>query len=233
MSCNLHTVGKTRPRRITGIVDCGVFLVVTGLVIAVYLTPLKDWLANGQFVQDRLGLFGFAAPLVFTFSSALLTVIGTPRLLLCSLGGMAFGFAWGLMWTQLGTLLGSYVVFLFIRWRGREYALHLFTRFRGFSQQLEKRGLMSVVLIRQLPINGFYNNVLLGLTPVSHGDFLIGSLLGFLPLGVTACLLGAGLIQKDLFKGVRYIVLGLACSVILGYIFNRLFDKLSATREYD
>ena len=219
--------------RDTGIVKGSVFLIVSGLVIAVYLTPLRDWLGDGQFVKDHLSLFGFSAPLVFTCCSALLTVIGTPRLLLCSLGGFAFGFTWGLIWTQLGTLLGSYVVFLLIRWRGRDYALQHFTRFRGLSRQLEKRGLMGVVLIRQLPINGFYNNVLLGLTPVSHGDFLIGSILGFLPLGVTACLLGAGLIQKNLFMGVQYIALGLGCSVALGLICNGLFNKFPATRDYD
>ena len=92
---------------------------------------------------------------------------------------------------------------------------------------------MGVALIRQLPINGFYNNVLLGLTPVSHGDFLLGSVLGFLPLGVTACLLGAGLIQKDLFMGVQYIALGLACSVVLGLICNGLFNKLYPSRDND
>jgi uncharacterized membrane protein YdjX (TVP38/TMEM64 family) len=79
-----------------------------------------------------------------------------------------------------------------------------------------------VVLIRQLPLSGFYNSVFLGLTPVSHGDFLLGSFLGFLPLGVTACLLGAGLIQGDMLKGIQYIAMGLACSVILGYMLNRL-----------
>ncbi len=215
------------------VVNAGVFLIMTGLVIAVYLTPLRDWLADGHFVKDRLGLFGFSAPLVFTFCTALLTVIGIPRLLLCSLGGFAFGFAWGLIWTQLGTVIGSYVVFLLIRWCGRDYALHHFTHFRGLSLQLEKQGLMGVALIRQLPINGFYNNVLLGLTPVSHGDFLLGSVLGFLPLGVTACLLGAGLIQKDLFMGVQYIALGLACSVVLGLICNGLFNKFYPSRDND
>ncbi len=222
MSDNLTPEPKRRTGRIAGIVNGGVFIAIIVLGAAVYFTPLKTWLAQGQLIKEQLALFGMAAPAVFTAASALLTAIGAPRLLLCSLGGMAFGFAWGLAWSQLGTVLGSYATFLFVRWRGRDYALSHFPRLRKFSQNMESRGLMSVVLVRQLPLNGFYNNVFLGLTPVSHGDFILGSLLGFLPLGVTACLLGAGLIQGDLVKGVQYVALALASSVILGFLLNHL-----------
>ncbi len=231
MSENLIPEPKRRLGRIAGIVNGGVFLAVIVLGAAVYLTPLKTWLAQGQFIKEHLALFGIAAPAVFSLAAALLTAVGAPRLLLCSLGGMAFGFAWGLAWSQLGTVLGSYATFLFVRWRGRDYALSHFPRLRRFSQNMESRGLMSVVLVRQLPLNGFYNNVFLGLTPVSHGDFILGSLLGFLPLGVTACLLGAGLIQGDLVKGVQYVALALACSVILGFLLNHLVRGKNRGRD--
>ncbi len=226
-SGNLQVPRKARSKCMAGIINAAVFLAVTGLVVAVYLSPLQGFLTDGLWVKQRLALFGLSAPLVFTFGSALLTVVGTPRLLLCSLGGMVFGFAWGLIWTQLGTLLGSYVIFLSIRWFGRDYVLRHCSHLRGFSQRMATRGFMSVVLIRQLPIHGFYNNVLLGLAPVGHGDFLLGSLVGFLPLGIAACLLGAGLIQRNLLQGVEYLALGLACSVVLGFILKRLFNKLS------
>ena len=73
------------------VVNAGVFLIMTGLVIAVYLTPLRDWLADGHFVKDRLGLFGFSAPLVFTFCTALLTVIGIPAYCYAHLEGSHLG----------------------------------------------------------------------------------------------------------------------------------------------
>jgi len=198
---------------------------------AVYFTPLKGWLADGQLIKGHLDLLGAAAPVAFTLGTALLASVGTPRLMLCTVGGMAFGFAWGLAWTQLGTLLGSYATFLFIRWRGKNYALCRFPRLRNFAQGLENNGLISVILFCQLPLNGFYNNVLLGLTPVSHFHFLVGSLLGFLPMGITACLLGAGLIQRDLLKCVQYIGLGLACSAILGFVLNYLIRKSGISRN--
>jgi len=198
-----------------------VFLLVIVLGAAVYLTPLKSWLDQGQLIKDQLGSFGSAAPLVFTIGAALLTAIGATRLLLCSLGGMTFGFVWGLLWSQIGTLTGSYAIFLFVHSRGRDYALQRFPRLRRFSDKLESQGLLSVRVLRQLPLNGFYNSVFLGLTPVRHWDFVFGSLLGFLPLGVTACLIGAGLIQADFAKGVQYVALALACSAVFGLLLNR------------
>lgn len=212
---------QARARRMTGIVNGGVFLAVIALGVAVYFTPLKTWLAHGQFIKDQLDLFGIAAPAVFTAGCALLTAVGVPRLLLCSLAGMTFGFAFGLLWSQLGTVLGAYATFLCVRWLGKAYTMAHFPRLRKFAQNIESHGLMSVVLIRQLPVTGFYNTALIGLTPVNHGEFLLGSLLGFLPLGITACLLGAGLIQRDWLQGVQYIVLALLSSAMLGWLLRR------------
>jgi uncharacterized membrane protein YdjX (TVP38/TMEM64 family) len=211
-----------------GIINGGVFLAVLALGAAIYLTPLQSWLAQGQPIKEHLALFGLAAPLVFTAAAALLAAVGVPRLLLCSLGGVVFGFAWGLAWSQLATVLGSYATFLFVRWRGQAYALSHFPRLRGLSQHIERRGLLAVVLIRQLPVTGFYNTALLGLTPVNHRDFLLGSVLGFLPMGLPACLLGAGLIQSDWLKGLQYGVLGLACSAALGLALKRLARRKAA-----
>ncbi len=217
-----------------GVVNGGIFMVMVGLVIAVYQTPLGEWLADGEIIKAQLAQFGSAAPLVYTLATAILVAAGTPRLVLCSLGGMAFGFAWGLIWSQIGSLLGSYVIFLFIRWRGINFTLHHFPRLRGFSQRMENKGWLSVVILRQLPLNGFYNNALLGVTSVSHGNFLLGSLLGFLPLGIPASLLGAGLIQRDFLKGMQYITFGFACSVLLGFILNRQINKLYSNKsDYD
>lgn len=216
--------GPSRGRS-SRLVHWGVVLSVLALGAAVYFTPIKDWLAQGELIKTQLDVFGMAAPLVFVVLIAMLSAIGVPRLLLCSLGGMTYGFAWGLLWTQLGTLLGSYATFLFVRWRGRDYALSHYPRLRRFSRHMESRGVVSVILLRQLPMNGFYNNVFLGLSPVGQGDFLLGSLLGYLPLGVTACLIGAGLIQADLAKGVQYAALALSSSVILGVLLNGLLRR--------
>ena len=69
----------------------------------------------------------------------------------------------------------------------------------------QARGWRSVLFMRQLPISGLYNDILLGMSTVSHCDFWIGSALGFLPLGVTATLVGAGAIQADISHLAQYL----------------------------
>jgi uncharacterized membrane protein YdjX (TVP38/TMEM64 family) len=211
------------PSKRGGSVLHGIFFVLLlALGVAVYFTPLKNWLGQGQMLKAQLAGFGPAAPLVFTALAALLTAAGAPRLLLCSLAGLVFGFAEGLLWSQAATLLGSYGVFLFARRFGGRYELNNFRRLGRFSGMIENNGVLSVVLIRQLPMSGFYNNLFLGLTRVRHWQFLLGSLLGFLPLGVTACLVGAGLLQGNLFKTAEYVAVGLALAALSAYLFKWL-----------
>lgn len=187
-----------------------------GCGLLVYLTPLKAWLEQGQLIVAQLAALGYWAPLAYVLAGAVLAAAGMPRLLICSLGGLAFGFAWGLAWSHLATLLGSYATFLFVRWGGRDWSLDHFPRLRGFTGQMHQRGVLAVLLIRQLPMAGFYNNLLLGLTPVNHRDFWIGSFFGFLPMGVTASLLGAGMIQADAAQAARYMALAAVSFGALG-----------------
>ncbi|MGX2041940.1 TVP38/TMEM64 family protein [Methylocaldum sp. MU1018] len=217
----------TGATRTGGILHGASFAVVLALGGAFYFTPLKNWLAQGMMLKDELAGYGLAAPLVFTAAGAVLTAVGAPRLILCSLGGLAFGFAWGLFWSQLATVLGSFATFLLIRRFGVGDRLKRLRQFDRLTGPIERNGILAVVLVRQLPLNGFYNNVLLGMTRVGHLDFLVGSFIGFLPMGITACLIGAGLFQADLSKSVEYVALTLVSSITLGYALKRLHGFLS------
>ncbi|MBS1214512.1 MAG: hypothetical protein H6R26_3129 [Proteobacteria bacterium] len=215
---------------LAGVANAGVVLFAIALCALVYLTPLRNWLTEGQVIKHELATFGLAAPLVFAACCAFLVAIGVPRLLLCSLGGMIFGFAWGLLWTQIGTVLGAYATFLFVRWRGRVHTLQQFPKLRGLSQRLRGNGLVAVLVVRQLPVNGLTNGLLLGLSPVSHRDFLIGTFLGFLPQGIAACLIGAGLIHADMTRDVGYLALGVATSVLLAFGLKRFVAARNSSK---
>lgn len=184
---------------------------VIGCSFLIYSMPLKDVLNQGQHVKSWLAETGYAAPAVFTLAVAVLTALGMPRLLLCSLAGMVFGFAWGFVWSHLGTVLGAYGTFIFARWSGREFVQQKFPRIIALSKSNQARGWRSVLFMRQLPISGLYNDILLGLSSVSHADFWIGTTLGFLPLGVTATLIGAGALQADLAHLGQYLAIA-ACA---------------------
>lgn len=178
---------------------------VVGCSLLIYSMPLKEVLNQSHQIKSWLAETGYAAPAVFTLAAALLTAIGMPRLLLCSLAGVVFGFTWGFVWSHFGTVLGAYGTFLFARWSGREFVQQKFPKIIALSQSTQARGWRSVLFMRQLPISGLYNDILLGLSTVSHCDFWIGTALGFLPLGVTATLVGAGAIQADISHLAQYL----------------------------
>jgi len=180
-------------------------IAVLGCSFLIYSMPLKEVLSQSQQIKLWLAETGYAAPAVFTLAAALLTAIGMPRLLLCTLAGVVFGFTWGFVWSHFGTLLGAYGTFIFARWSGREYVQQKFPKIIALSQATQARGWRSVLFMRQLPISGLYNDILLGMSTVSHCDFWIGSALGFLPLGVTATLVGAGAIQADMSHLAQYL----------------------------
>jgi uncharacterized membrane protein YdjX (TVP38/TMEM64 family) len=172
-------------------------------------------------LSSELLSFGVAAPLVFVTATITLTILGAPRLLVFSLGGLAFGAGLGLVWSLLGTLLGAYATFLLVRTLGGDAILHRYPKLNRYCHGIPNRGLLTVLLVRQMPMNGLHNNLLLGLSSVKHRDFLLGSTLGYLPLGVAASLVGAGVITGDLTRMVQFLGAGLAFSLIIAFVLKR------------
>ncbi|MBN2108138.1 MAG: hypothetical protein JW832_12005, partial [Deltaproteobacteria bacterium] len=66
-----------------------------------FLPQFREQFGRIHEISEYLRSFGWAAPLVFIFAVAGLVAVGVPRLLLCPIGGMAFGFWQGLLWVQL------------------------------------------------------------------------------------------------------------------------------------
>lgn len=192
-------------------------LVLLGVMLAVlwliYGSPLRQSLGHLREMNTHLSRMGFWAPLIFTVAVALLVAAGCPRLLLCPIGGMAFGFWEGLLWSQLGTLIGSYLLFLFVRWSGQELVLRRWPKLGQLRIVLERHGVFFVMLIRQVPVWGVFLNLILGLSPVHHFDFLIGTLIGNLPEAIPCTLIGSSALQPHPSQSAWQI--GLAVSLLL------------------
>jgi uncharacterized membrane protein YdjX (TVP38/TMEM64 family) len=124
---------------------------------------------------------------------ALLVGCGVPRLLLCTVAGMALGFWRGMLVGECGTVMGYYGIFLFIRWGGRDWALHRFPKLRKWSDLIQGQGILGVILLRHVPIHGTLTNLGLGLSRIRHRDFLIGTAIGVISEAIPATLVGAGL----------------------------------------
>ena len=176
------------------------------LFLAIHTTSLGEQLRNWDSLTALFKAGGFRAELSFVAISALLMMIGTPRLLFWGVAGFAFGFWEGLLWSSCGSLLGSYIGFRGARWGGRAWLIGRFGKNRFFSRIVAiEPTIASVILIRLLPVSNAIANVGLALGKVSTRSFLVGSLIGFLPQGVVALIIGSGMADDVPWAGAAQI----------------------------
>jgi uncharacterized membrane protein YdjX (TVP38/TMEM64 family) len=187
-----------------------------------YLLPYEDLPGWVEAIGERVALLGWYGPLAFALITAVMTGVGVPRLLMTGVAAALFGFTWGLVSSQFGALAGAYVTFALARWSGRESGLERWPRLQRFTGLLSERGIIPVLLIRQLPVSSFFINLLLGLTAVRTRDFFIGSMIGFLPEAIPVALIGAGLAQGSFAEMLKYLLVGMLLFVTLGLLLRWL-----------
>lgn len=208
-------------------------VLVAGLLLAspfLLTVPVHDWLRAGDRLRTALDALGGFAPLLFALASALGTALGLPRLIFCTSAGWLFGFEEGFLLSHFGSLLGAYGLFILARHTRPETLIRRHPRLAGLARPVGQ-GWFSVLVVRQLPLAGLYNDILLAWSPVSHRDFWIGSFLGFLPLGLTASLAGAGIIETDLGKAGLYLGAATLLFLVLSFGFRWLIDRKGRTPE--
>ncbi len=133
------------------------------------------------------------APLGFIVLHVAASLFFVPRTLLAVAAGLLFGGWWGPVWAALGSLAGAIAGYLVAR--------HLYsgfveradpTRLRALLARADNGGWRMVAMVRLLPlIPHSLTNYAFGLTRVSLVAYVIGSLLGQLPLTIAYADLGA------------------------------------------
>ncbi len=197
------------------------FVILLAAIALIHLTPVRQSLEDVHALSLKIKALGWWSPLAFTAIAGILISVGVPRLLLCSVGGMAFGFYWGLILSQMGTLIGYYITFLFVRWSGREYILNKWPKLNKYKDFFKAKGILIVLLIRQMPIAGFYINIVLGLSHIRHANFLLGTVVGILPEAIPATMIGAGVISLSPAKSITAISIAVVFFVIVWTIVGR------------
>jgi uncharacterized membrane protein YdjX (TVP38/TMEM64 family) len=181
--------------------------VVAAAFASVYFTPARNYLGNVQTVKGWLLSLGWGGPAAWMGIVFVMVASGTPRLLFCPIGGLAFGFWYGLLWTQAATLAGYYVLFLFVRWGGRDFVLRHWPRVGRLREHVHGHSAALLVFaVRQLPISGLIINLLLGLSPIRHRHFLLGTAFGILPEAVPFTLVASGVLKLSGENTPLYIV---------------------------
>ncbi|MEI6564152.1 MAG: TVP38/TMEM64 family protein [bacterium] len=207
-------------------------LVVIACITLVHFTPLKALTSDVAWKRHIQQLGIWASSIYFLVSTALIA-LGIPRMLLCWLAGVLFGFKAGFIIGQFSALLGSYATFIFARWGGREWVRHRIENSKRLSGMLKKPSTFTIFMVRQLPIAGIVPNLILGLTPVKHRYFLLGSFLGYLPSSALVAVIGSsfgkGFSQETFDHSIKQIgaaMLGLlAVSLVVWYLRKKLTKK--------
>jgi uncharacterized membrane protein YdjX (TVP38/TMEM64 family) len=171
-----------------------VIILVSALAI-VRFSPLGAYLqiSNIEMLQTKLHEFSRLAPAVFLVGGAFLITIGTPRSVISILGGLVFGLFWGILLALSAALLGSTAIFLLTKWLGRPLFKQ---KVGGYLKAIENHtkadGFLLVIIMRQLP--------LIGLTSISMGIFLLGSIVGLLPETIIFALFGSSLQERFVLR---------------------------------
>jgi|GEM_PF-278345 len=186
------------------------------------LTTLGEFLTDFHRIRLVLDEGDVCAELIFVPLAALLVAVGTPRLIFYGLAGLTFGFWKGLLLAQVGTLVGAYATYLFVRWAGRGWISARLSRYTSARKVLTiQPSIWPVLMTRQLPLGGLVINIGLGLSPVTSVPFLIGSFLGFLPLGVVVTLVGSGLVEDHAWESVIQLLTAALVALLSGVWLGR------------
>lgn len=196
-------------------------LVVAAFMALAHFTPMKAWITNVQSWKNFVREFGWMAHAVFAFVSAGAVMMGVPRLAFCSAAGLIFGFGEGLLLSLLGSTLGSYGAFILSRHGFRRAAEARAEKWPWLKQMLKKPSLMRVFWARQLMVPGIVLNVLIGMTPVRHSRFLLGTALGYLPLNIAFSLVGSGLGKESIATTMTQLLAAMAVINVAAWLVFR------------
>ena len=202
---------------------------VAALLGLVYFSPLRGYLTHWREISQQLRGLGPWGPVVFTLGVAVLVALGFPRLLLCVIAGMTFGFWQGLLWAQLGTLLGNYVLFFAARYFLHDWAVKVLAhRGRSLHDLVRREGMAGVILARQVPVPGLLINLACGLLPLRQRHFLLGTIIGQVPEAIPATLFGAAGAHGELDKR-SVLLIGLAvAAMVIAWFGLRWFTRRQA-----
>lgn len=209
--------------------------VVAAAFALVYFTPARKCFGNVQAVKYWLLSLGWMGPAAWMAIVFTLVAAGMPRLLFCPIGGLAFGFWHGLLWTQVATLAGYYALFLFVRWGGSDFVLRHWSRVGRLKEHFHGHSAALLVFaVRQLPISGLIINFLLGLSPIRHRHFLLGTTFGILPEAIPFTLVASGMVKltsqnTPLYIAAAVAVLLLVCGAL--WYFSRHSKLLAELRS--
>ncbi|NJN48443.1 MAG: hypothetical protein HC808_20490, partial [Candidatus Competibacteraceae bacterium] len=153
-------------------------------------TPVGEWLNEDTLAQWGDSVRGSPlAPLVALTAFLLASVTAFPITVLLVVAALVFGPVHGFVYGLLGCASGAALTYGIGYRLGRNTVRKLSdSRLNKLSRQLAKRGILAVMVVRNIPVAPFtVTNMVAGATHVKFRDYMIGTVLGMGPgiLGLT------------------------------------------------
>ncbi len=210
-------------------------LTMAGLVVLLLLlvavwrwTPVGDWLEPRMLAEGVRGLTStpWGIPLgVLGFVAASLAAVPVTLLILTS--SLVFGTMTGASVALIGSVLSALIGYGIGRFTGRSLVERLADgRIGQLSQRLGRRGILTIITVRIVPVAPFaVLNLLAGAMHISLRDFAIGTTVGMLPGIIALAIFAEGLLsligQADL-HAVALILVGVLGLAGLAWLGKRL-----------
>ncbi|MEN8762881.1 MAG: VTT domain-containing protein, partial [Thiogranum sp.] len=170
-----------------------------GMAAAWRWTALGEWLDIDTLVQQAESLNAHpATPLLIIFAIAVAGSLAVPLTLLVVAAVLAFGPLAGFFYSLAGAELSALLIYSVGQGMGRDLVRrYAGKRLNSVSKQLSKRGVMTIITLRIVPVAPFVViNLVAGASHISFRDFALGTLVGLLPGLVAIAFFADGLVRS-------------------------------------
>lgn len=227
------------PARRRVILGSALVLTLLALAAAWRWTPLSTWL-DPQTMATALSaaLTGPWGPALVIGGYVVGSLIAIPVTLLILITAMVYGPAMGALYALAGSVAAAAATYAIGAYLGGQTVARLSRgRLHRIKERLARRGILTVVAVRVVPIAPFtVVNLLAGASSIRPRDFLIGTLIGMLPGIVAMAVFAEGILavlRGADFKEFLVVALGLAGIVGLSLLARRLLERRTAVRQAD
>ncbi|MCZ8520238.1 MULTISPECIES: TVP38/TMEM64 family protein [Paenibacillus] len=159
---------------------------------------------------NSLGLLGQACGALLILLQTLVPFV--PFVVVAGANVLLFGFWLGFLVNYVFACLGAVIAFLGTRRFGRQWAQSRLSKYKAagrFNEKLEKHGLLYIAISRVTPVlPSFGINMAAAVMNVRARDFILGTLIGKLPMILLESMIGHDLLHFTQYKGRLLILLG-------------------------
>jgi len=168
-------------------------VLIAALAGGLAYVALNRGTVNPQEIERQLDALGWGLPLAFIAYHVMATLCFVPRFVMGVVAGALFGLWWGALWSMAGAMAGATAGFLIARYINAGLLVpEAIPRIGAWLERAERGGWKAVAILRLLPVPHPITNYALGLTRLSLGAYLWGSLLGLVPSTFAFVDLGLG-----------------------------------------